>query len=89
MPEFYEEIFSKFEPEILKKIDKENMKKILCFLKERNMDCIEDILTDYFDLFLIEYNLFLTKYEELNKKYNSKLAECISCNLSILEEFFE
>lgn len=83
-----EEIINKYSKLLLKDINTENMKKIIEFLKEKNCTFIEDILTDYLDLFSIEYHIFCKKYEEINKRYDNNFLECANNNLDLLEEFF-
>lgn len=83
------EIIEKYSDDVIKNINKENLIKITNFLKLEKCDFIEDILEDYLDLFTIEYNDFLNKYNKLNKKYNNNLLSKVSEDMNILEEFFE
>lgn len=82
------EIKSKFEKSVLDNIDKENAYKILTFLINEKCDFIEDIVTDYIDLFTFDYNEFVKKYEKLNAKYNDCFLEKASEDMNLLEEFY-
>lgn len=82
-------IIEKYSIDVLKNLNRDNMVEIIHFLDSQNCDFIEDILEDYLDLFTIEYNDFLNKYNKLNKKYNFKLLNKVSEDMNILEEFFE
>lgn len=82
-----EEILNRFEPSLLKAIDKENMKKILTFLKEQQVDFIEDILNEYLDLFLIDYEEFIKRVEYFNQKYEGQFFNKAKEDASLLEEF--
>lgn len=84
-----EEIIEKYSNSTLKNLNKDNILKIVNFLNSQNCDFIEDILEDYLDLFTIEYDNFVRKYNILNKKYNFNLLNEASADMNILEEFFE
>ena len=81
-------IQKKIEKSVIDNIDRENAHKILTFLVREKCDFIEDIITDYIDLFSFEYNEFLNKYNELNKKYNGHYLEQTREDLNLLEEFY-
>ncbi len=83
-----EEIVEKYENSVLKNLNKENVLKIIEFLKCQNCDFLEDILENYLDLFLVDFNDFVTKYKLLNEKYNNKFLEEASFDLNKLEEFY-
>ena len=80
---------SKYEKNYIKNIDGENVKKIVIFLLENKCDYIEELIEDYLDLFTIDYNDFVIKYNKLNEKYNNDLINKISEDMNILEEFFK
>ena len=65
-----EDIASKFEPDVLRNIDPNNMKKIVDFLVNKNCDFIDEVINNYIDIFLIDYDEFRIKYNELEKEYN-------------------
>lgn len=83
-----DEIIEKYSDSVLNNISRENMKKIINFLKKENCDFIEDIIEDYLDLFTFEYEEFVDKYNKLNTKYNNNLLELSSSEMNILEEFY-
>lgn len=83
-----EEILEKYSPTTLKNINHNNLSKIIKFLIKENCDYIEDLLEDYLDLFTIEYEIFVNKYNQLNKKYNNNFLQLASEDMNILEEFF-
>ena len=82
-------IKEKFENHVLQNLDKENFYKIIEFLSKEKCDYIEDILSDYLDLFNIPYEEFIRKYNILNNKYNGKFLEKASEDMNMLEEFYE
>ena len=79
---------SKYEKNIINNIEGENIKKILSFLVSNNCDYIEELLENYLDLFTIEYDEFVFRFNKLNKKYNYNLINEIRDNTNIIEEFF-
>lgn len=83
-----EEILDKYNIEMISKLDKGNINKIIDFLVQNNCDFIEDIISDYLDLFSIDYDEFVNKYNILNKKYNNEFLIKASEDMNLLEEFF-
>lgn len=89
MLENIEDIVSKYDSEVLAKLNKENMAKIIIFLQKENCDFIEDLLNDYIDLFIIEYDVFIRRYIILNEKYNYKYLELAAEDMNYLEEMYD
>ena len=83
------EILDKYADSTIKHLEKNNINKIVEFLEKENCEFIGDILEDYLDLFIIEYDTFIERYNELNKKYNNKFLELASEDMNLLEEFFD
>ena len=84
-----DEIKKKFDKNVFKNLDKENFYKIAKFLLEEKCDFLEDIVSDYLDLFNFQYDDFLRKYNVLNNKYKGKFLEKASEDMNLLEEFYE
>lgn len=84
-----EEIIEKYEKSVLINIDKENVIKIIEFLKCQNCDFLEDIIENYLDLFTFDFNDFVFKFNKLNKKYNEKFLEEASFDMNKFEEFYD
>ena len=89
MLENIEDIVSKYDSEVLAKLNKENMAKIIIFLQKENCDFIEDLLNDYIDLFIIEYDDFIRRYIILNEEYNYKYLELAAEDMNYLEEMYD
>ncbi len=79
--------FDKYESDVIKNIDKDNMNKIIEFLKSKNCDYIKELLDDYLDLFTFDYDEFVDKYNKLNDKYPNYL-ELVKDDMNLLEEFY-
>ena len=63
-----------------------NMNKIIEFLLDEQVDYIEEILTNYLDIFLINIEEFKERFNNLKIKYGNNLVELIKDDLGILEE---
>lgn len=83
-----ENIREKFNKSVFKNLDKENYMKIIKFLLNENCDYIENIISDYLDLFNFEYEEFVEKYNILNQKYNGEFLKLAKEDLELLEEFY-
>ena len=69
--------------------NKENFSKIITFLLKEKCDFVEDIISDYLDLFNIEYDEFVRIYNILNDKYNGEFLKEASEDMNKLEEFYQ
>ena len=83
------ELLEKYSDSIIDRLDKVNFNKIVMFLTNEECDYVEDLVEDYLDIFVIDYNEFVRKYNILNKKYNNKYLELVSEDMNLLEELFE
>lgn len=83
-----EEIKKKYAKSVIKNLNRENFYKIINFLESNNCDFIEDIVSDYLDLFNIEYVEFVEKYNKLNEKYSNNFLQKASEDMNLLEEFY-
>ena len=79
---------SKYEESVIKNLDKDNVDKILSFLSLSGCDYIEELLENYLDIFVFEYNEFVIRFNKLNDKYNHNLINEIKDDMNILEELY-
>ncbi len=79
---------SKYEESVIKNLDKDNVDKILSFLSLNGCDYIEELLENYLDIFALEYNEFVIRFNKLNDKYNHNLINEIKDDMNILEELY-
>ena len=82
------EIKEKYSKSTIKNLNKENFCKIINFLNQEKCNYIDDIISDYLDLFNFEYNDFVEKYNKLNEKYNKDFLNRASEDMNLLEEFY-
>lgn len=78
-------LFNQYEKDLFLNIDKDNYKKILDFLYLEVPEYTEDIVTNYLDLFLINYEEFKDKYNKLKDKYGINF---LKEDISILEQIY-
>ncbi len=83
-----DELYDKYEPSVLQKLNFENINQIIDFLNNEKMSYIDEVLTDYLDLFLFPCEEFIQKFNKLKQKYGDDLVEKISENMNILEEMY-
>ena len=79
---------SKYEESVIKNLDKDNVDKILSFLSLNGCDYIEELLENYLDIYVFEYNEFVIRFNKLNDKYNHNLINEIMDDMNILEELY-
>ena len=78
----------KYEDSVIKSINKENTSKIVSFLVSQGCDYVDELLENYLDIFLFEYDDFVIRFNKLNDKYNHNIINEISDDMNILEEFY-
>lgn len=84
-----EDVIEKYSNSLYKNFDKDNMIKIIDFLIDMGCFYVDSLLEDYLDLFIIEYDNFVCKYNELNLKYDNNFLEFVADDMNLLEEFFD
>lgn len=83
-----EKIKEKYSKSVIENLDKKNFYDILNFLIKENCDFIDDIVSDYLDLFNFDYDEFVEKYVKLNEKYNGQFLKRASEDMNLFEEFY-
>ena len=81
-------IKEKYEKDVIKNLNRENFNKIIGLLVNERCEFIEDLVSDYLDLFIMPYEEFKEKYEALNKKYEGRFLDEASEDMNLLEEFY-
>ena len=82
-------IYDTFEQSVLNNLNEENIKDIIAYLQKNKVEVIEDMLTNYLDLFILDSLEFQKRFNKLNEKYENKLNEYLNYKLDILEEMVE
>ena len=82
-------IIETYDNELLLKLDTNNIISIINYLKNNNIDYIEDILSLYTDLFILDVNDFINRFEILKKRYGKNFCDNLAYKLDILESMWE
>ena len=82
-------IVETYDNELLLKLDTNNIINIINYLKRNNIDYIEDILSLYTDLFILDVNDFINRFEILKKRYGKNFCDNLAFKLDILESMWE
>ncbi len=82
-------IIETYDISLLNKLDTDNIRRIIEYLKDNNIDYIEDILSLYTDLLIMPAPEFIKKFEILKAKYNPNFINTLAYNLSLLESMWE
>lgn len=77
-----------FDSEVLKKIDYANLIKCYEYLISERVYFAKDILLEYLDLFLIDYDEFKNLFESLKRDLGSDYIEKLEQDISLLETYF-
>lgn len=77
-----------FDSELLNKIDYENLMKCYEYLIGERIHFAKDILLEYLDLFLIDYDEFKIKFQQLKKGLGNNYVERLEEDTSLLETYF-
>ena len=78
-----------YDNELLLKLDTNNIINIINYLKRNNIDYIEDILSLYTDLFILDVNDFINRFEILKNRYGKNFCDNLAYKLDILESMWE
>lgn len=78
-----------YDNELLLKLDTNNIVSIINYLKRNNIDYIEDILSLYTDLFILDVNDFIKRFEILKKRYGKNFCDNLAYKLDILESMWD
>lgn len=82
-------IIETFDNELLKKLERNNIIAIINYLESNNIDFIEDILSYYTDLFILNVDEFIRRFEILKEKYGKNFCYNLAYKLDILESMWE
>lgn len=80
-----EEIKNTYNESILNNLDDRNVEKITMYLKKNKIDFYVDIVKNYLEIFLLDYEEFKEKFEIIKNKYGENYFEILAFNLQIFE----
>ncbi len=78
-------IIDTFDSELVKKIDVDNLSKIYKYLINNGIYFAKDLVVDYLDMFINDYEDFKTKFEELKNSLGSNYIEVLENDSTLWE----
>lgn len=78
-----------FDDELISKIDSNNVSKILNYLDRNNIYYSKDLQLNSLDLFLLPYEEFVKKFENLKTKLGPDFADKLGNDTSLIEIMYE
>lgn len=83
------DLHENFDDETIAKIDKNNLKRILVYLRECGIYYEKDLLINALDLFLLPLEEFIKKFELLKYKLGDNYVEKLSEDFSLINIMYE
>lgn len=81
------EVFEGYEKSILENLDEKNIQSIINYL-EKNTTITKDILLYYLDLFTIDINEFIRKFEKLKQLLGENYEILLENKMDYLERMY-
>ena len=78
-------IINSFDSELVKKIDVNNLSKIYRYLLNNGIYFVKDLVVDYLDMFINDYEDFKTKFEKLKNSLGSNYIEVLEKDSTLWE----
>ena len=74
-----------FDEDMIKELDMENVKIIIDYLLRNKVYYAKDLLLNSLDLFLLDSNIFIEKFENLKMKLGSNYVDKLGKDMSLIE----
>ena len=74
-----------FNEDMIKELDMENVKIIIDYLLKNKVYYAKDLLLNSLDLFLLDSNIFIEKFENLKMKLGSNYVDKLGEDMSLIE----
>ena len=78
-----------FDDEIISQLDKQNVNKIYNYLINLGVYYAKDIFISQADLFLLDYDLFVEKFEKLKQKLGDNYIDMLGEDCSLIKIMYE
>ena len=74
-----------FDEDMIKELDMENVKIIIDYLLRNKVYYAKDLLLNSLDLFLLDSNIFIEKFENLKMKLGANYVDKLGKDMSLIE----
>lgn len=78
-----------FDNEIIEQLDSQNVSKIYNYLINQGVYYAKDIFVSQVDLFLLDYETFVEKFEKLKHKLGEKYIDMLGEDSSLIDIMYE
>jgi len=78
-------IINSFDSELVKKIDVDNLSKIYKYLLNNGIYFVKDLVVDYLDMFINDYEDFKVRFEKLKNSLGSNYIEVLEKDSTLWE----
>lgn len=78
-------IVDTFDSELVKKINVDNLSKIYKYLLNNGIYFVKDLVADYLDMFINDYEDFRVRFEELKNSLGSNYIEILENDSTLWE----
>ena len=78
-------IINSFDSELVKKIDVDNLSKIYRYLLNNGIYFVKDLVVDYLDMFINDYEDFKVRFEKLKNSLGSNYIEVLEKDSTLWE----
>lgn len=78
-----------FDDEIISQLNEVNVSKIYNYLINNGIYYAKDIFISQVDLFLIEYNTFVEKFEKIKNKLGNNYVDLLGEDCSLIDIMYE
>lgn len=78
-----------FDNELIEQINYENVEKILDYLEKNGIYYKKDLFLTFLDLFLLDSDVFITKFEKLKRELGNNYINRLGEDLSLIEIMYK
>ena len=78
-----------FDDELIEQVDSKNVSRILNYLEDSGLYYAKDLFLNSLDLFLLDYEEFINKFEKLKNKLGEDYVEKLGEDASLIEIMYE
>ena len=82
-------LMENFDIDLINQMDADNIAKIFNYLEQNNVYYAKDLLLSSLDLFLLDSDIFIEKFEKLKAKLGTDYVDKLGEDTSLIEIMYE